>query len=292
MCQGVGPSLDHVTAMSSAMAASALAGSATGGGPTFQQGSTHFTNCHFTHALPAYAGHPAPAHAGTSLSHGMPQPARFCEAAAISQPALSHADAQAGDSVSQPKPSGSPAQPVSRPQDTSSARASTVGLIASPVDQSGAGRAGADLEASNAPTRSLSYGQAHLEGEPHKQSSMCRTHGQVPKRRVRFKPTGTSAAAGTLRSCAQRELRTKEPHRAGHGHKIVNMHTARAAAKGKGLKRMDRMPSGGHEGQAAQTAEAQRRQPQPVFDYAHALAALNGQNTGFLQQLSCEGEAG
>ena len=193
------------------------------------------------------------------------------------------------DSASQPKPSGSPAQPVSKPQNAPAGHASTVGLISSQMDQSGAGRVGPDLEASSAPARPLLTGHVHLETEPHEQSSMRRTHGQAAKRRVRFKPAGASTAAGTLRSCAQREPRTKEAYRADSTHTTIKLHTAGAAVKGKGLKTRDRAPSGSHEGQAAQSAEAQQTQQQPVFDYAQALAALDNQNAGSLQQISCAG---
>ena len=290
MCQGGGPWLEHMTALSAAMAASALAEGAAGVGPSFQQGSTHYTHCHFTQAAPAIAGQPAPAHATTMASQATQQPAEACEAAAASQSILQHGEAQANDSASQPKPSGSPAQPVSKPQNAPAGHASTVGLISSQMDQSGAGRVGPDLEASSAPARPLLSGQAHLETELHKQNSMRRTHGQVAKRRVRFKPGGAGTAAGTLRSCAQREPRTKEAHRAGPTHRSMELHTVGAAAKSKGLKTRDSVPSGSHEGQAAQSAEAQQTQQQPVFDYARALAALDGQDIGSLQQLPCAGE--
>ena len=276
--------------MSAAMAASALAGGAAGGVPSFQQGSTHYNHCHFTHAAPAIAGQPAPAHATTSVSHAVPQPAQSREAAAASQSVLSHGEAQAGDSASQPKPSDSPAQPVSKPQSAPAGHASTIGLITSQMDQSGAGRVGPDLEASSAPARPLMSGQAHLVTEPHKQSSMRRTHGQVAERAVRFKPAGAGAAAGALRSSTQRGLRVKEAHTAGSAHRAMKTHTAGAAIKGKGSKTRDKVSSGSHGGQSAQDAEAQQTQQQPVFDYARALAALDGQNVGSLQQLPCAGE--
>ena len=290
MCQDGGPWLGQLTAMSAAMTASALAGGAAGGVPSFQQGSTHYNHCHFTQAAPAIAGQPAPAHATTSVSHAVPQPAQACEAAAAGQTILKHGEAQAGDSASQPKPSGSPAQPVSKPQNAPAGHASTVGLISSQMDQSRAGRVGPDLEASSAPARPLLSGQAHLETEPHKQNSMHQTHGQVAKRRVRFNSGGAGTTAGTLRSCAQRVSRTKVAHRAATTHRTMELHTVGAAVKSKGLNTRDRAPSGSHEGQAAQSAEAQQTQQQPVFDYARALAALDGQGIGSLQQLPCAGE--
>ena len=290
MCQGGGPWLGHMTALSAAMAASALAEGASGGGPSFQQGSTHYHHCHFTHAAPACAGQAAQAHAITTASQAMLQPAQNFKAAAASNPPLSSADAQAGDSVSQPEPSDSPAQPIGKPHRAPGANASTVGLMASQVGEISARRAGSDLESGSAPGRSLLSGQAPLEAELHKQSSMRQTHGQVAKRRVRFKPAGAGAAAGTLRSYAQREPRTKEAHRAGNTHRTMKLHTAGAGVKGEGLKTRDRAPSGSPEGQAAQSAKAQQTQQQPVFDYAHALAALDGQDIGSLQQLPCAGE--
>ena len=226
MCQGGGPWLGHMTAMSAAMAATALAGGAAGGGPSFQQGSTHYNNCHFTHAAPAYATQTAPALATTIASQAVQQPSQACEAAAGSQSILKHGEAQASGSASRPKPSGSPAQPVSKPQQAPGGTACFVGFMASQMDASSAGSAGSDLEAGSAPRRSLLPGQAPLEAELHKQSSMRQTHGQVAKRRVRFKPAGVGAAAGTLRSCAQGEPRTKEAHRAGNTHRTMKLHTA------------------------------------------------------------------
>ena len=74
--------------------------------------------------------------------------------------------------------------------------------------------------------------------------------------------------------------------------KTMKTHSAGAAVEGKGVKTREMMPSGSHEGQAAQNAEAPRTQHQLVFDYTSALAALNGQNLGSLHPLSCEGESG
>ena len=286
MHQGGGPWLGHLMAMSTAIAASALPGNAGMGGPSLQQGSTHFTNCHFTHAMPAYAGQSGPAHATTMTSQAITRPAQICKAAAASHSALSNGDAQAGDVAKKPQPSDSPAQSVSKSQKAPGAQASTVGLMASQVDQNGTGRASADLEAGSAPARSLIPGEA----EPHKQSSMRRRHGQVVKRRVRFQPAGAGTAAGSLGSCTHRGMRTGEPHRAGNSHMTTQSHTARAAAKGKEVKTRDRLSSGSKEGQAAQSAEVQQEQQQQVFDYAHALAALDEQHTGSLRQLSCAGE--
>ena len=274
------------------MAASALAGGAAGGSPSFQPGSTHYNHCHFTHAAPACAGQATPAHATTTIaSQAMPQPAQVCEAAAASHLiTLLNENAQAGDSVSQLKPSDSPARPASKPQPAPSANASTVGLMASQVDESSAGRAGPDLEASSAPGRSLLPGQAPLEAEPHRQSSMRRAHGQVAMRAVRFKPAGAGTAAGALRSSTPRGPRVKEAHTAKSPHRAMKTHTGGAAIKGKGSKTRDKVSSGSHGGQSAQDAEAQQTQQQPVFDYACALAALDGQNAGSLQQLPCAGE--